>query len=137
MRRIFVAGRYGVLGFTSKSVPMTQVGPLLRHGFREAGQTVGRSISRRRNPAFRLCRVALGEFRSGRRVRHERPTSSGFLPPSVRDARLSDAGCFVSAQWERMQPIQALSFLPRIPIETRPYFGAIPGGRGATTPSVP
>ena len=47
MRRIFVAGRYGILGFRSGSVPRTRVGPLFRHGFPEADHAIGCSISPR------------------------------------------------------------------------------------------
>ena len=52
MRRIFVAGRYGILGFRSGSVPRTRVGPLFRHGFPEADHAIGCSISRPRTPLY-------------------------------------------------------------------------------------
>ena len=63
MRRIFAAGRYGVLGFRSRSVPRTHVGPLSRHGFPEADHMIGCSISRPRTPRYplRAGRIDEGE----------------------------------------------------------------------------
>ena len=54
-----------------------------------------------------------------------------FIPPSGCVARVIGAGCFVYGQWERMLPIQPLSSLPRIPIETSPAVLGHPRREGS------
>ena len=54
MLRIFIAGRYGVLGLRFGSVPRTRVGPLSRHGFTEADTAIGCSISGLGTPRYPL-----------------------------------------------------------------------------------
>ena len=59
-----------------------------------------------------------------------------FIPLSVRDARVSGAGCFEYGQWVRACCALAPFFASPDPLSKRaPPFGAIPGGRKATTPS--
>ena len=136
-RRIPVAGRHGVPGFRSGSVPRTCACQPSRHGFPEAGHSIGRSISRQRLPDIRLGRDAFGEFRSGLRVRRGRPASPGFVPPSGRDARAGSAGRFVSGRWERMPPVRPVPRFPGSLPKRAPTFGMVPGGRGANAPSGP
>ena len=106
MRRILVAGRYGALRFGSRITTKDS------HWSR-----VDEWFSRSR-PCDRLLHKSsenspLSASNETPSVNSIPDSASGvgdqlplvFIPPSVRDARVSGAGCFVSEQWERMLPI--------------------------------
>ena len=136
MRRIFAAGRYGVLGFRSGSVPMPHVGPLLRHGFPEADHAIGCSISRPRTPRYppRAGRPRRIPFQAAR------PAWTTIFPWFrcyfwLRRLRVRCRLIRLRAMGARAAHT-TLSGFPGSFSKRSPIFGTVPGGIGATTPSV-
>ena len=138
MRRIIVAGRYGVLDFRSGSVPRTRVGPLSRYDFPEAAHAVGRSISRPRTPRHPPRAVRLGRIPFP--AAHPAWWTSfhwfSFLLPAATAERTAPVVSF-PGNGNACSAFNPFLCFPGTLSKRASTFEIVPGGSEATTPSVP